>query len=118
MAYENHVCDHRLSHRSIQPKTGQQLAFVIDVFARRIVGWRVSASLRTDFVLDALEQAIYDRRGAGVTASTIWSITATAARSTCRCATRSGSRRQTSRPPSAAAATRTTMRSPNPSLVS
>ena len=34
------------------------VAFVIDVFARRIVGWRVSASLRTDFVLDALEQAI------------------------------------------------------------
>jgi putative transposase len=42
------------------------VAFVIDVFARRIVGWRVSASLRSDFVLDALEQAIYDRRGAGV----------------------------------------------------
>jgi transposase InsO family protein len=42
------------------------VAFVIDVFARRIVGWRVAASLRTDFVLDALEQAIYDRRGAGV----------------------------------------------------
>jgi putative transposase len=41
------------------------VAFVIDVFARRIVGWRVSASLRTDFVLDALEQAIYDRRSAG-----------------------------------------------------
>ena len=38
------------------------VAFVIDVFARRIVGWRVSNSLRTDFVLDALEQAIYDRR--------------------------------------------------------
>jgi putative transposase len=38
-------------------------AFVMDVFARRIVGWRVSASLRTDFVLDALEQAIYDRCG-------------------------------------------------------
>ena len=38
------------------------VAFVIDVFARRIVGWRVSASLATDFVLDALEQAIYDRR--------------------------------------------------------
>ena len=38
-------------------------AFVIDVFARRIVGWRVSSSLRTDFVLDALEQAIYDRCG-------------------------------------------------------
>lgn len=42
------------------------VAFVIDVFARRIVGWRVSASLRTDFVLDALEQAIYDRCGPGV----------------------------------------------------
>lgn len=40
------------------------VAFVIDVFARRIVGWRVSASLRTDFVLDALEQAIYARGGA------------------------------------------------------
>jgi transposase InsO family protein len=43
------------------------VAFVIDVFARRLVGWRVSVSLRTDFVLDALAQAIYDRRGAGVT---------------------------------------------------
>jgi transposase InsO family protein len=42
------------------------VAFVIDVFARRIVGWRVSASLATDFVLDALEQAIYERRGPGV----------------------------------------------------
>jgi putative transposase len=42
------------------------VAFVIDVFARRIVGWRVSASLRTDFVLDALEQAIYDRCSAGI----------------------------------------------------
>jgi transposase InsO family protein len=37
------------------------VAFVIDVFARRIVGWRVSSSLATDFVLDALDQAIYDR---------------------------------------------------------
>ncbi len=39
------------------------VAFVIDVFARRIVGWRVSASLVADFVLDALEQAIYARCG-------------------------------------------------------
>ena len=38
------------------------VAFVIDVLARRMVGWRVSASMRTDFVLDALEQAIYARR--------------------------------------------------------
>ena len=38
------------------------VAFVIDVFARRIVGWRVSTSMTTDFVLDALEQALYDRQ--------------------------------------------------------
>ena len=38
------------------------VAFVIDVFARRIVGWRVSSSMQTDFVLDALEQALYARR--------------------------------------------------------
>jgi putative transposase len=38
------------------------VAFVIDVFARRIVGWRLSSTARTDFVLDALEQALYDRR--------------------------------------------------------
>ena len=37
------------------------VAFVIDVFARRIVGWRVSSSLRTDLALDALEQALYAR---------------------------------------------------------
>ena len=38
------------------------VAFVIDVFARYIVGWRVSTSMQTDFVLDALEQALYARR--------------------------------------------------------
>jgi len=38
------------------------VAFVIDVFARRIVGWKVSSSARTDFVLDALEQALHARR--------------------------------------------------------
>lgn len=38
------------------------VAFIIDVFARRIVGWRASATANTDFVLDALEQALYDRR--------------------------------------------------------
>jgi putative transposase len=40
------------------------VAFIIDVFARRIVGWRVSASAHTDFVLDALEQALYERQPA------------------------------------------------------
>ena len=38
------------------------MAFVIDVFSRRIVGWRVWNSLRTDLVLDALEQALHARR--------------------------------------------------------
>ena len=38
------------------------VAFVIDAFARRIVGWRVSRSARADFVVDALEQALHDRR--------------------------------------------------------
>jgi putative transposase len=37
------------------------VAFVIDVFARRIVGWRASSALRTDLALDALEQAIWSR---------------------------------------------------------
>jgi transposase InsO family protein len=37
------------------------VAFVIDVYARRIVGWRVSNTLRTDLALDALEQALYER---------------------------------------------------------
>jgi transposase InsO family protein len=38
------------------------VAFVIDVFARHIVGWRVSSSMHMDFVLDALEQALYARQ--------------------------------------------------------
>ena len=37
------------------------VAFVIDAFSRRIVGWRVSSSLRSDLALDALEQAICER---------------------------------------------------------
>jgi len=47
------------------------VAFVIDVFARRIVGWRVSSSIRADFVLDALEQRTSSRpSGARATAMT------------------------------------------------
>ena len=38
------------------------VAFVIDVYARRIVGWRVSRSMQTDFVLDPLGQALYERQ--------------------------------------------------------
>jgi transposase InsO family protein len=41
------------------------VAFVIDVFARRIVGWRVTRSLHTDLVLDALEQALHARQASG-----------------------------------------------------
>ncbi len=40
-------------------------AFVIDVFARRIVGWRVSTSMSTQLVLDALDQAIFQRKTHG-----------------------------------------------------
>jgi transposase InsO family protein len=40
------------------------VAFVVDVFSRRIVGWRVSSSLKTDLALDALEQALHARPGA------------------------------------------------------
>jgi putative transposase len=38
------------------------VAFVIDTYARRIVGWRVSRTAQASFVLDALEQALHDRR--------------------------------------------------------
>lgn len=38
------------------------VAFVIDTFANKIVGWRASRSQQTQFVLDALEQALYERR--------------------------------------------------------
>jgi putative transposase len=38
------------------------VAFVIDTYARRIVGWRVSRTAHAGFVLDALEQALHDRR--------------------------------------------------------
>ncbi len=41
------------------------VAFVIDAFARRIVGWRAASSLRSDLALDALEQALYDRETDG-----------------------------------------------------
>ncbi len=39
------------------------VAFIIDVFSRRIVGWQASRSLRSDLALDALEMAIWARRG-------------------------------------------------------
>ena len=54
------------------------VAFVINVFARTIVGWRVSSSMRTDFVLDALEQALT----LASLNETSWSTIATGARNT------------------------------------
>ena len=47
-----------------RPKTGFliQVAFAIDTYARRIVGWRASRTAHTGFVLDALEQALHERR--------------------------------------------------------
>ena len=44
-------------------RTFAYVAFIIDAFARRIVGWQISSSLRSDLALDALEQAISERLG-------------------------------------------------------
>ena len=44
-------------------RSGLYVVFVVDVFARRIVGWHVNSSVCTDFVLDALEQALYAPTG-------------------------------------------------------
>ena len=77
----------------------------------RIVGWRVSRSLRTDLVLDALEQALHARpHGERADAPQ-----RPRRRNTCRFATPSGSRRPASSARSAASATPTTTRSPRPS---
>jgi putative transposase len=51
------------------------VAFVIDVFSRRIVGWRATSSLRSDLALDALEQALYDREtDAGLVHHSDWGV--------------------------------------------
>jgi putative transposase len=46
-------------------------AFVIDVFSRRVLGWQVSDSLRTDLALDALQMAIWSRQRAGAELSAL-----------------------------------------------
>jgi putative transposase len=43
------------------------VALVIDAYARRILSWRAATSMRTDLVLDAIEQAIWTRQREGVT---------------------------------------------------
>ena len=85
------------------------VAFVIDAYARRIVGWRVSRSAHAGFVLDALEQALHDRQAR---LRRLSSITPIAASSTSRSSTRSDWPRPALCRPSAASATATTMRSP------
>ena len=94
------------------------VAFVIDVYARYIVGWRVSRTAHAGFVLDALEQAITN---AGQTAAAS-SIIAIAAASICRSSTRSASPRPASSRRSAVSATAMTvsmaapLEGPDPSL--
>ena len=48
--------------RPTHPYVATWAGFVIDTFARRIVGWRASRTAHAGFVLDALEQALCDRR--------------------------------------------------------
>ncbi len=88
------------------------VAFVIDAYARRIVGWRVSRTPHASFVLDALEQALHERRpvnrGGLVHHSDRGSQSS-------RSSTLSGLPKLGSSLPSAALATVTTMPSPRPS---
>ena len=81
------------------------VAFVIDVFSRMIVGWRVSSSLRSDLALDALEMAVWARGG---DASGVIHHSDRGVRSTSRSATRRGLRRPGPWPRSAARETATT----------
>jgi putative transposase len=83
------------------------VAFVIDVYARYIVGWRVSRTAHAGFVLDALEGL-----------SAISFITATAAVSIFRSSTRNAWRRPALNHPSAVSVTATTTRSLRPSTAS
>ena len=83
--------------------------FVIDVFSRRIVGWRAHTTMRTDLVLDALEQALHDRALDGRLVVHTDQGSQHLAK---RCGTRRGWRTSARRRRSAAWVTRTTMRSP------
>ena len=91
------------------------VAFVIDAFARRIVGWRVSRTAHAGFVLDAWSKPC---TSAGPSAAAASSTTAIAVCSTSRSSIPSGLPRRASSPRSAASATAMTMRSPRPSMVS
>jgi putative transposase len=86
------------------------VAFVIDAYARRIVGWRVSTSAHAGFVLDALEQAVHERRP--VKGMGLVHHSATADPNTCPSNTPNAWRKQASNPRLAASVTATTTRWP------
>jgi transposase InsO family protein len=90
------------------------VAFVVDVFSRFIVGWQASRSLRTDLALDALEMAIWSRKG------DLDGLVHHSDRGSqsCRSATRSASQKPERSPRSGAVATATTTRSPRRSSAS
>jgi len=90
------------------------VAFVIDVFARRIVGWRVSTSMTTGFVLDALNQAICQRAPSEVDKLIHHSDRGSQG---CRSDTQSGSQRPASTPQLAVSATAMTTPWPKASSV-
>lgn len=52
----------RVGMRGVDGGKLVRTTFITDVYARRIVGWRVSTSMYTHFVLDVLEQALYARQ--------------------------------------------------------
>ena len=93
------------------------VAFVIDASARRIAGWRVSCSLRSDLALDTLEQALYDRQLDGAERLIHHSDRSArgGARNISLFATRSDWLKRVSSARSAAPVIRTTTRSPGPS---
>jgi putative transposase len=104
-------------------------AFVTDACSRRIVGWQVAGSLQADLALDALEMAIWARRGdaldglvhhsdRGAQYLALRYTTRTGAPSTWPSATPPGSRRPGSSPPSAPRATATITPWPRPSTAS
>lgn len=89
------------------------VSFVFDVFSRFIVGWQAASHLRTDLALDALEMALWQRKGSGdglVHHSEVFSTSPSA--------TPNDWQRPASKPRSAPAATAMTMLSPRASSVS
>lgn len=83
------------------------VAFVLDAFSRRIVGWKAATTMRTELVLNALEIAIWTRRRAGITdlSGLVAHTDAGSQPSTCRCGTPNGSPKPTQHRRSARSAT-------------